>query len=449
MFDVVDAALEQARVQGVKDVEVYAERTSSRRIKVYKQEVEQLTAAQRRGVGVRVFRDGAVGHAYTSDLGAESLGEVVRRAAANAAVSDPDEFAALPQSGRRAGRRAARTTSDSRRPPTSGASSWRSPWRPPPWPPTPVSRRSRRACTPTARARSSSPAAPACAAASAPTSATASPTLSPSRTARSRRATRSRSAGRSRIWTRPAAAARPPSAPCGCSAPGPARRSRARCCSTRSWRRRSSACSARRSRPTPCRRAVRSSPAVRARRWPVSSSIWSTTARSPTAWTARRSTARGCPRGARRSSATAACCRASCTTRTRRARPAAESTGNGLRGSYAGLPGVHPTNLVVERSRTTPVADILAGVDRGVLVTDAVGRALGRQPRLGRVLRGHRRHPHRGRTAHHPGARGHAGERHHQHAHQREGPGRRRPLGAGRQLLTPSVLMDGMAISGI
>jgi PmbA protein len=97
MFDVVDVALEQARAQGVKDVEVYAERTSSRRIKVYKQEVEQLTAAQRRGVGVRVFRDGAVGHAYTSDVSAESLGEVVRRAADNAAVSDPDEFAALPQ----------------------------------------------------------------------------------------------------------------------------------------------------------------------------------------------------------------------------------------------------------------------------------------------------------------------------------------------------------------
>jgi PmbA protein len=97
MFDVVDAALERARVRGVKDVEVFAERSTSRRIKVYQQEVEQLTAAERRGVGVRVFRDGAVGHAYTSDVSPESLDEVVRRAADNAAVSDPDEFAALPR----------------------------------------------------------------------------------------------------------------------------------------------------------------------------------------------------------------------------------------------------------------------------------------------------------------------------------------------------------------
>jgi PmbA protein len=99
MFDVLDSVLERARAQGVSDVEVFAERSTSRRIKVYKQEVEQLTAAQRRGVGVRVFASGAVGHAYTSDLSADALDEVVRRAAANAAVSDPDEFAALPQPG--------------------------------------------------------------------------------------------------------------------------------------------------------------------------------------------------------------------------------------------------------------------------------------------------------------------------------------------------------------
>jgi len=99
MFDVVDAALERARAQGVRDVEVYAERSASRRIKVYQHEVEQLTAAERRGVGVRVFRDGAVGHAYTSDLTPQALDAVVRRAVDNAAVSDADEFAALPQPG--------------------------------------------------------------------------------------------------------------------------------------------------------------------------------------------------------------------------------------------------------------------------------------------------------------------------------------------------------------
>ena len=63
MFDVLDGVLERARARGASEVEVYGERSTSRRLKVYRQEVEQLTAAQRQGVGVRVFRRGAVGHA--------------------------------------------------------------------------------------------------------------------------------------------------------------------------------------------------------------------------------------------------------------------------------------------------------------------------------------------------------------------------------------------------
>ncbi len=97
MFDILDAVLERAQARGAADVEVFGERSTSHRIKVYRQEVEQLTAAQRRGVGVRVFSGGAVGHAYTSDLSEGALDDVVQRAVDNAAVSDPDEYMVLPQ----------------------------------------------------------------------------------------------------------------------------------------------------------------------------------------------------------------------------------------------------------------------------------------------------------------------------------------------------------------
>jgi PmbA protein len=55
------------------------------------------------------------------------------------------------------------------------------------------------------------------------------------------------------------------------------------------------------------------------------------------------------------------------------------STGNGLRGGYAGLPGVRPTNLVVS-GPATPLSQIIAGMERGVLVTDAVGVHSGANP---------------------------------------------------------------------
>jgi PmbA protein len=99
MFGVVDSVLERAAALGQGEVEVYAERSASRRIKVFGGEVEQLTAARRQGLGIRVFAGGAVGHAYTSDLGDDALDAAVRRAVENAAVSDADEFAALPEPG--------------------------------------------------------------------------------------------------------------------------------------------------------------------------------------------------------------------------------------------------------------------------------------------------------------------------------------------------------------
>jgi len=96
MFAVVDQVLERAAAHGAHDVEAYAERGLSRRIKVYRGEVEQLVNARRRGVGVRVFRDGAVGYASTSDVGPEGLEAAVARAVANAAAADADPLRALP-----------------------------------------------------------------------------------------------------------------------------------------------------------------------------------------------------------------------------------------------------------------------------------------------------------------------------------------------------------------
>lgn len=97
MFDVVDHVLELVTARGAGEVEVYAERAVSRRVKVFGGEVEQLVAARRRGVGVRVVRDGAVGYASTSDLDPGGLEEVAARAAALAAVADPDPLRALPE----------------------------------------------------------------------------------------------------------------------------------------------------------------------------------------------------------------------------------------------------------------------------------------------------------------------------------------------------------------
>jgi PmbA protein len=60
-------------------------------------EVESLTAATERGVGVRAWIGGRVGYAYGTDLSEQGLATVGGRAAEGAAVADEDEFAAPPR----------------------------------------------------------------------------------------------------------------------------------------------------------------------------------------------------------------------------------------------------------------------------------------------------------------------------------------------------------------
>jgi PmbA protein len=92
-LDQLEALVERAVKAGADEAEAYGERSVSRRIKVYGGAVEELTQAGRKGLGLRVRRDGAVGYAYSSDLSPDALDGLVRRALDHAAVADPDEDA--------------------------------------------------------------------------------------------------------------------------------------------------------------------------------------------------------------------------------------------------------------------------------------------------------------------------------------------------------------------
>jgi PmbA protein len=93
----VERLLDMASDRDVTGAEVYGERSLSRRIKVYQGGVEQLTEARRTGVGLRVLSNGSMGYAYSSDTGDKALAQLVDRAVAHASVTQPDEHAVLPQ----------------------------------------------------------------------------------------------------------------------------------------------------------------------------------------------------------------------------------------------------------------------------------------------------------------------------------------------------------------
>lgn len=89
----VDAAL----AAGAGDAEAYALREAGREVRVHGGEVESLTAATERGVGLRVWIGHRVGYAHGADLTEEGLKDLAESATAAARVADEDEFQAVPQ----------------------------------------------------------------------------------------------------------------------------------------------------------------------------------------------------------------------------------------------------------------------------------------------------------------------------------------------------------------
>ena len=88
------AAVEAA--QGDEAVEAFAEEGRTTEASALRGEVEGLTFAEQRGVGVRLISGGRLGYAWAADPSLDEVRDAVRRARENAALAEPDEFNVLP-----------------------------------------------------------------------------------------------------------------------------------------------------------------------------------------------------------------------------------------------------------------------------------------------------------------------------------------------------------------
>ena len=78
-----------------EDVEVVVAHERETEVRAYGGEVETLTSAESRGIGVRVVRDGRQGFAYAGTLDADALVEVIAEARDNVEFATPDEHCAV------------------------------------------------------------------------------------------------------------------------------------------------------------------------------------------------------------------------------------------------------------------------------------------------------------------------------------------------------------------
>jgi PmbA protein len=89
-------AVEAATAAGASDAEAYAAEDSGREVRVHGGEIESLSAATQRGIGIRAWIGKRVGYAYGTDLSEAGVTALAERAAEAARVADEDEFAGPP-----------------------------------------------------------------------------------------------------------------------------------------------------------------------------------------------------------------------------------------------------------------------------------------------------------------------------------------------------------------
>jgi PmbA protein len=90
-------AVEAATAGGASEAEAWAEGSRSREVRVHDGEVESLTEASGRGVGVRAWIGTRTGYAYGTDLSESGLTELAEAAVGAARVADEDESSAAPE----------------------------------------------------------------------------------------------------------------------------------------------------------------------------------------------------------------------------------------------------------------------------------------------------------------------------------------------------------------
>jgi PmbA protein len=95
LLKVAEKVVESASAGGAQAeaVVMYSQETM---IRVHAEEVQELSRADSRGLGLRVINDGRMGYAYTSDFSESALEGTCRAALALTGSADRDEFRALP-----------------------------------------------------------------------------------------------------------------------------------------------------------------------------------------------------------------------------------------------------------------------------------------------------------------------------------------------------------------
>jgi PmbA protein len=93
LLAIADAVIAQARPG--EQVEAYVGRANETDIRVYEGEIEHFVSAQSEGIGIRIVSEGRTGFAYAGTLDRTAIAEVLAEARDNVGFGTPDEWAGM------------------------------------------------------------------------------------------------------------------------------------------------------------------------------------------------------------------------------------------------------------------------------------------------------------------------------------------------------------------
>jgi PmbA protein len=91
-------AVESAMAAGASEAEAFIEWSKETEVMVRTDKVDTISRSEDRGLGLRVFVDGRLGFAFTSDFTGATIRDLGTRTVAAAREATPDEYNALPES---------------------------------------------------------------------------------------------------------------------------------------------------------------------------------------------------------------------------------------------------------------------------------------------------------------------------------------------------------------
>jgi PmbA protein len=96
LLEIAERAVAAALDAGAGDAEAFVQDSTGLEVRVFDAEIESLTEAGERGLGLRTWIEGRVGYAYGTDLGEGGIAEIAAGAVEAARIADRDEFAGAP-----------------------------------------------------------------------------------------------------------------------------------------------------------------------------------------------------------------------------------------------------------------------------------------------------------------------------------------------------------------